>query len=222
MSSYKEAALKVLMNKYGLDEKASLLKLENTDIEKLDEEIAIMDKMKLGAAALCFLYELNEEESERFLIHLLYGDDEDIISLMKSKNISFTYGNIIDIINFMHEEWTYLKENEESFQEYVNSNKLYLYLPLELTGEGNLLEYLIYLSPILRELGINYEEERLVMAYRERRSEFLNKYHIRNASDLLNFINTDFNELLEEGFKNQIRSYAQDIVSALIKVNNLG
>lgn len=222
MTSYKEAALKVLMSKHGLDEKASLLKIKNMDIETLDKEIDIMEKMKLGAAALCFLYELSEEESERFLLHLLYGDDIEIINFMKSKNISFTYGNIIDIINFMHEEWTYLKGDEESFQEYLANNKLYLYLPLELTGEANLLEHLIYLAPILRELGINYEEERIVMAYKERRNEFLNNHNIKNTGDLLAYLNTDFNELLEEDFQNKIRGYANDIVSLVIKVNNLG
>lgn len=221
MSSYKEAALNILINKLGLDENASLLKLKNLDVDKLEDELLIMDKIKLGAAALCFLYQLTEEESERFLLHLLYGDDEDIIELMKKKDISFTYGNILDIVNFMHEEWTYLKQDDESFDEALKKHQLYLYLPLELTGEANLLEYLIYLSPILKELGIIYEEERILMAYKERRTEFLNTNNLKNTSDLMNYLNSDFNDLLEDEFKNKIRTHSSDIVDSIIKANNL-
>lgn len=113
--------------------------------------------------------------------------DEDIKDIVDYKlkddrvldeKLNFT----MEMLDLVHTKW--VKENQENFLE---SDKKYLYMPIELIGWEEVKNEFSQIKPILSAFGIEINEEKLENLegmYNERLKNFIEDGNIKNNSDL--------------------------------------
>lgn len=230
---YNKVAKQALMNWNGLsEEETEKIILESTR-DEVESQVYAKSSME---SAISEMAEIADIENGKEILSKIafegydYTFDGYIVqnekeTLQEFKNVLDIdiQDKTIDILSAVHDGW--VKDNSKKF---FAREKKHQHMPIELIGWKEAKADLLFVRPILEEVGIEISEEELEQAYNQRVGKFILDNDIKSNDDLANLISkgAEFYPALE-GQEDIIKAlsdtnFVKDTVMPQIEENGIG
>ena len=206
LTIYKQIARDALMSWNDLTEEEATQKVQESSNEELEQQVgaegsinnALKGFQKYSQEYFKNIYgagqPISEHDIELFKEVIMTGKYRngpvrDFYYIMMQKigfdgDFTRTKELVLSILSTIHDGW--VKDNAKLFfTKKADRGQQFQYLPLELIGWEEVKSDLVFLRPILKDMGLDlFTEEELESAYNERVQAFLKERGISNADEL--------------------------------------
>ena len=194
MGVYRKIAKEALKKFYGFSEEDAKDTAESKEVEWLERGydegkgfygVGAQNSITAGVSSLVESLE-SEENPEEIVKEMLRGDDSKIRDLGALKTDSVdTNSLIVDALRKIHDKWCI--DNAKKFHQ-ANRNRQFQHLPIELIGWEEANKDLLFLDPILAEMGIEYNMNELEKEYDKTQLKFMEEHGIKDEQSMAEYI----------------------------------
>ena len=219
-SPYREIAKDALVNWNGLSEEEATSKSQKETIRELDGQVYALTSVEYAITGIAKQLNLRGTKVMELVAAVVNGPmDSAIFSEVAEKAKRLTESQKLEILETIHDGWVVNNSDENTFNKKVEREQLRQYAPSKLIGWNEVKSDLIFLTPILKAIGQDVNEEKLEEVYHNKVADYL-KDNIKDDNDLKRLVGSgkSYYPILPDELNNKLLSQT-DIVTEQI-INN--